>query len=368
MNVLYITNTEVPYRVRFFNELSKHIELTVLYERKGSSNRNKEWAQSENIRYKAKYLNGIKIKNENSFSLGILSALSKKYDTVVIGCVNSPVQMFLMLIMRLLGRKFVLNLDGEIFLGTGGIKNRLKRFFLSSAYAYLVAGFNAAASLEQLGFTNGKKGKECKKPIFPYPFSSLSKAELEKNASVKTVRGEKILVVGQYFDYKGLDIALAAAKADSAGEYIFVGMGSRTELFISEQNAGTATNVEVIPFLQKDELYKLYGSCAMLVLPSLQECWGLVVNEAASFGTPIVSTLGSGSAVEFLKEKYPHCLAKSGDSEALLCAINTLRNTSREELNKYSVFLKEKTQEYSIENCVAAHVEAFNALNKNKED
>ncbi len=353
MRVLYITNTEVPYRVRFFNELSKFVDLTVLYERKGSSNRDKKWAQSEDIRYKTKYLKGIKIKNENSFSLGILSVLSEDYDIIVIGCVNSPVQMFLMLVMRLFKKAFVLNLDGEIFSGTQGIKNKLKRFFLSSAQAYLVAGENAAASVRKI---SGKK------KVFTYPFSSLSKAELEKNASLSSERNDKILVVGQYFDYKGMDVAFNAAKADSDGKYIFVGMGNRTELFIAEQNANTADNVEIIPFLQKDELYKLYGSCAMLVLPSLRECWGLVVNEAASFGTPIVSTWGSGSAVEFLKENYPQYLAESGDYASLLCAINALRKESAEERKKYSEFLKVKTQRYSIENCVNAHVEAFDAL------
>lgn len=355
MRVIYITNTEVPYRVRFFNELNKQVELTVMYERKSSKNRDKKWAGSEDICYRTKYLNGIKIKNENAFSFGILSALSSKYDTVVVGCVNSPVQMFLMLIMRLFKKKFVLNLDGEIFLGDGGIKNKLKRFFLSSADAYLVAGKNASASVRKISE---------KKPVCPYPFSSLSKAELKENASASLSRNGKILVVGQYFDYKGMDVALEAAKHDPKNQYVFVGMGGRTELFISEQNADTVKNVEIIPFLQKDELYKLYKSSTMLVLPSRQECWGLVINEAASFGTPIVSTWGSGSAVEFLKEDYPQYLAKSSDSESLLCAIKVLQNASLEERSKYSEFLKQKAQKYSIENCVKAHIEAFDALNK----
>jgi len=50
------------------------------------------------------------------------------------------------------------------------------------------------------------------------------------------------------------------------------------------------------------ELEEEYKTCAMLVLPTRQECWGLVINEAASFGMPIVSTWGSGAAVEFLSK------------------------------------------------------------------
>ena len=42
--ILYISNIEVPYRVSFFNEFAKHCDLTVLYERKKSDNRDENWA------------------------------------------------------------------------------------------------------------------------------------------------------------------------------------------------------------------------------------------------------------------------------------------------------------------------------------
>ena len=45
--VLYITNTRVPYRVDFLNELSQCCDLTVLFERSVTNNRNKQWTDSE---------------------------------------------------------------------------------------------------------------------------------------------------------------------------------------------------------------------------------------------------------------------------------------------------------------------------------
>ena len=76
---------------------------------------------------------------------------------------------------------------------------------------------------------------------------------------------------------------------DSSIRYKFVGMGKRTELFLKEMG-NMPENVKVIPFLQKSDLEEEYRRCSLLLLPTRQECWGLVVNEAASFGTPIVST------------------------------------------------------------------------------
>lgn len=347
--VLYITNIESPYRVKFFNLLAEQCDLTVLYEREKSANRNAAWAKSESNRHKMKYLGGIRIGNENAFTLRILKDIFAGYDAIIIGCYNSPVQMFAMLVMRLFGIKFVINLDGEPFLEGSGLKTKLKRFFLSGAEKYLVAGEKAGESL--------RKGLENSDAIVYY-FSSLTEQELtEHRENAKNcVRNDTILVVGQYFDYKGMDVVLEAAQLDQTLQYKFVGMGSRTELFLKDYASKIPPNVEIIPFLQKAELEEEYKKCAMLVLPSRQECWGLVINEAASFGMPIVSTWGSGAAVEFLAGAYPQYLAKSGDAENLLKCI---RECLEEGTQGYSAFLMEKSKDYSIERSVQVHIDAL---------
>lgn len=202
-----------------------------------------------------------------------------------------------------------------------------------------------------------RKGLENSDAIVYY-FSSLTEQELtEHRENAKNcVRNDTILVVGQYFDYKGMDVVLEAAQLDQTLQYKFVGMGSRTELFLKDYASKIPPNVEIIPFLQKAELEEEYKKCAMLVLPSRQECWGLVINEAASFGMPIVSTWGSGAAVEFLAEAYPQYLAKSGDAENLLKCI---RECLEEGTQGYSAFLMEKSKDYSIERSVQVHIDAL---------
>lgn len=346
--VLYLSNIEVPYRVRFFNELARHCELTVLYERQRSSNRDAKWTQSEERSYRVKYLHGIKLGGEYSFSLGILKDVLSGYDHVIVGCYNSPSQMLAMLTMRLFRKKFLLNLDGEPFLEGGGLKGKFKRFFVKRAAKYLVAGEKPAQSV---GKIVGDK------PVIPYYFSSLSTEEIQTHAAEaeRCQRNGTVLVVGQYFDYKGMDVALATARLDPTIRYKFVGMGGRTELFRQEQQV--PENVELIDFLQKQDLEQEYRTCAMLLLPTRQECWGLVVNEAASFGMPIVSTWGSGAAVEFLGEKYPEFLAQPEDSQGLLECVHRLQNCPNR--GQYSRYLLEKSKEYQIEHSVEAHLSAL---------
>lgn len=345
--VLYLSNIEVPYRVRFLNELAGKCDLTVLYERERSSNRNAAWAQSEERNYRIKYLKGLKVGSENGFSFGVLKEIFSGYDCVIVGCYNSPVQMMAILAMRLFRKKYIVNLDGAPFFD-GGIKTKLKCFFLKGADQYLVAGHKTAQTLRSY-IPN--------RNIIAYPFSSLTKQELLDHAmqADAETRDKSILVVGQYFDYKGMDVALEAARMDQTLSYKFVGMGGRTELFRQEHDI--PDNVELMPFLQKQELEAQYRSCAMLVLPSRQECWGLVINEAASFGTPVVSTWGSGAAVEFLSDQYPQYLAKPGDAADLLRCVREL--LASPERNVYSGYLLDISKNYSIEQCVEAHTLAI---------
>lgn len=338
--VLYITNIEVPYRVRFFNELAKHCELTVLYEKCTVEDRNETWAKSATTLH-----NRIFLRREGMLFTGICKELRREYDAIIVGCYNSPVQILAMLYMCLRRIPFILNLDGEPFLTNKTVKTLLKKFFISAAETILVAGEKAAESVRQI-VTN--------KQVIPYYFSSLDQNELQerRRKAIYCERNKTILVVAQYLSVKGLDIVLEAAMKDQTLQYKFVGMGKRTEQFLQENSI--PSNVEIIPFLQKEDLEREYHSCAMLVLPSRQECWGLVINEAASFGMPIVSTWGSGAAVEFLADEYSQYLAQPGDAESLYKSIQECRKSTR--LNEYGEYLIYKSQDYSIEKSVHAHI------------
>lgn len=351
--VLYITNVEVPYRVKFFNQLSNYCNLTVLFESNKSDRRDPSWSKSVNGIYVSKFLSVGKPKS-NCFSLKILKYIFGKYDSIIIGCYNSPVQMFATTLMKILRMKYVLNLDGEIFITEQkNIKNLIKKYFIKGAEKYIVAGESASRSLAKI-IRN--------KPIISYPFSSLTQDEVVRNCKLLNtgIKREKntVLVVGQFQDYKGLEVAVEAAKKCPEVYWRFVGTGKKHQEFISKCGIENICNIEVIPFLQKNELNREYMHCSALVLPSLQECWGLVINEAASFGLPIVSTWGSGAAVEYLTgSKYECYLSIPGDAQDL---VDKVKNCLYADNAEYSEFLLEKNQHYSIEECVNAHLRIIN--------
>lgn len=350
--VLYISNIEVPYRTKFFNLLGKECDLTVLYERKQSSNRDATWTSSEQSTYKKEYLSGIKYGNERIFSFSILKYIFGKYDKVIVGCFNNPVQMLAILAMKITHREYYVNVDGKTFDTGNPIKRAMRRFFLRGAKAYFCAGEKASDGLREF------VGED--KAIYPYLFSSMNEKELlEKERTKAQERNNKILVVGQYEDYKGLDIAAQVAKQTPNLNYTFVGMGKKDKEFKAYLDNQGIQNIEVISFLQKEDLEELYGTYGILILPSRQECWGLVINEAASFGMPIVSTWGSGAAEEFLSPQYDKYLAKPEKVDELKRCVEELTGSTEQEKEEYSIYLYNKNKSYFIEENVSCFVKGL---------
>lgn len=351
--VLYISNIEVPYRTAFFNQLSEKCDLTVLYERRRSKNRDNNWAGSIQAVVKKEFLGGMNVSNEYAFSLRIVKWLLMDFDCFIIGCYNSPVQILAVFLLRLFGKKVIISNDGE-YVFPKGLKSKFKRMIFSNADIIITAGNKSADMFREL-FPH--------KQVFSYFFSSLDRNEIEQNSQTECERSDYYIVIGQYFPYKGLDIALSMASRYPEIKFKFIGTGNRTGLFTDEQKTSLFSNVEVIPFMGKKELADEYTHCRGIILPSRKECWGLVINEAASFGTPIISTSGSGAAVEFLSDDYPMFLAEYGsvnDAGSLADAFERFINYG----NKagYSEFLIRKSKEYCIERMVSAHLDAIKAL------
>ena len=340
--VLYLTNIESPYRVRFFNQLARQCDLTVLFERRHCAVRRDHLSGESDCRFRKRYLRGIPLRRESAFSLGILKEVSRDYDCIIVGCYNSPAQMAAILWMQLRKIPYFLSTDGELFLQGNSLKTRLKRYFLRGAAGYLAAGPRSTEALAEIA------GEA---PVIPYYFSSLTQAELAQCRSQTQARENTVLVVGRDLACKGMDVALEAARLDPETPYRFVGMGNDTERF--RRKHAIPPNVRLIPFLSKNALAEEYQRCGMLLLPSRQECWGLVVNEAAAYGTPIVSTRGSGAALEFLADRYPQYLATPGDAQDLHRAILALRHSR--DLD-YPDYLRRISAAYSIEAGVAAHM------------
>lgn len=351
MKILYLTNIHNPYRGEFFEQLGSKCDLTVLFEERGDSTRDASWFEG----VCAKNYSEVFLPDGDNriVSRSMLDQIAQGWSLVVVGCYHSLRQMAAIEYMKRRKILYAVNSDGLVFNNGNAVVRAIRRHVLMGADSYLIAGETCVPSLVRLAGPASK--------IMPYPLTSLTSCRINALTACSCKRdSQTVLVAGQFADYVGLDVVLGAAQElDQRLCFRFVGTGGKTKEFMSLVERSGLDNIEVIPFLSHDQLIKEYQTAGLFVHPSRQECWGLAINEAAACGCPIVSTWGSGAAVEFVSHIYPKLLAEPDSCESLASAINAFFRLPDSEKKDYSLFLKEKSAQYTIEEMVKAHLDLF---------
>lgn len=364
IKILYITNLPVPYRVDFFNELGKLCDLTVLFERKNANNRSSEWLKSKQMNFKFSFLKSVNIGTENSLSFEALNyVFRKKYDFVIIGGYSSLTSILTLLVLKLIKVKFFINVDGGFIKEDNFLKYRIKSLLISLADYWLSTGNNTDEYLIHYGARRAD--------IFRYSFSSVLSTEVSKknlSSTEKEVLKEKyaipykfaILSVGQFIERKGFDniLKIASDFHDDVG-FIIIG-GNVDESYLAEYK-DIPSNVVFLEFKDNQTLKRYYQLADIFVLPTREDIWGLVINEAMAEGLPIITTTKCNAGLELVSHGENGYLFNVDDHEKLreflkelLCDPDKIARMSRKS--------RSIIQKYTIENMAKEHYDIFNSI------
>jgi glycosyltransferase involved in cell wall biosynthesis len=83
-------------------------------------------------------------------------------------------------------------------------------------------------------------------------------------------------------------------------------------------------NVIFPGFFNQNELPKLFGACDIFALPSRNEPWGLIINEAMCAALPIVASREIGSVADLLQEGINGHAFDARDVEGLINALRPI--------------------------------------------
>lgn len=364
MKVLFLTNLPSPYRVGFFTELGKKCELTVLYERKTASDRDKRWkADVGKKTYQEFYLKGLKVSTDNSFCPDVVHYLKSEYDIVVIGMYSTYTAMLAMMWMKLKHKQYVISTDGGFIREESIIKRKFKTFWLSSASFWLGTGKLAR---EYMCYYGAKSEN-----IFDYPFTSvdendiipslLEPKEKKKLRESLGIFSDKVIVsVGQFVPRKGFDILLESCKSvlDASTELLIIG-GTKENLE-KVTTRKIPQNVKVYPFMSKQRLFQYYLAADFFVLPTREDVWGLVVNEAMACGLPVLTTNRCGAGLEMIKPEKNGWIIPTEDVAALSSGI--LKILQRSSLRNQENGAIESAHEYTFQTMANRHYEIFKEM------
>ena len=115
-----------------------------------------------------------------------------------------------------------------------------------------------------------------------------------------------ILTVGQLIQRKGLDKVIEAcgrlALRGARFSLVIVGQGSEFDRLQALAKENGIERFCILPNQPQSVLNEIYRSADVFVLPTLEDNWGLVVNEAMWAGTPVLCSRYAGCAQELLPE------------------------------------------------------------------
>ena len=360
-HVLFLTNYPSPYRVHFFDELGKYMDVTVLYSDRveDMKHRNADWFEEGEHGFRAVRLTPKVRVGRRYLCFDVLPWLKKQYDAIVVCGYSSPTAVLAMAYLRLCRIPFYMEVDGGLVRQDGKLKHFVKKSLVCMANRWLSTGVHTTGYLVHYGAREEK--------ITHYPFSSLYERDI---LEVPVSRQEKevlrreldipekqmILAIGQMIHRKGFDVLLKAAKdLDPETGIYFVGGEAKEEYWKLREELGLK-NVHFLGFQKKERLAQYYKAADVFVLPTREDIWGLVINEALAYGLPTITTDRCVAGLELIEDGINGYVVPVEDADALAEKIQAVLASDLEQMGKAAL---EKVRPYTLENMARTHAKIF---------
>jgi glycosyltransferase involved in cell wall biosynthesis len=155
------------------------------------------------------------------------------------------------------------------------------------------------------------------------------------------------LFVGRYVEEKGIrDLAAAyrlyRTKVEKAWPLVCAGRGELASLLA---DAGA----EDSGFVQPEDLPRLMHEASAFVLPSRFEPWGVVVQEAAAAGLPLIVSEACGASVHLVRDGYNGFITETGNYKHLASALIRMHRLNEVEHEEFGQRSFELSKQYTPE-------------------
>lgn len=355
--ILVISSYPAPYRVAVFRGLAKQYQMDVFFEFIQDQSRAEEWfVRSEEF----KVLNTP----ENKAAFDHCLKHVTDYDLVLAYDYNNTNAG--RLIRTCIRKKvpYIINCDGA-FINPHWLKDMVKRYYISHARACFASGQHAAEYFRHYG------AKE--ENIYFHQFTSMSAADVEHAAACGVGKEElrralglqnipTALTIGQFIPRKGFDVLLQAWKdVPQPAQLVLVGGGDLEEEYRRQIRELDLQHVSLVGFVDKEKVFQYYHASDVFVLPTREDIWGLVINEAMASGLPVIGTDRCVAAVELLEDGQNGYVTAVEDVPALTKALTQILSDPQlaAQMSRNNL---EKIHSYTLENIVENHRRVIDSL------
>jgi len=210
-----------------------------------------------------------------------------------------------------------------------------KRWFFVWCNGFFCYGIRSKEYLMSYGVSESKIAYRCQAAALPHGYG-VDKVLAHYQSNWHGQPDEpRFLYVGRLSIEKGLDDLFAAFcvlyKRFPGARLDLVGAGP-----LADELKRRVTNLKMahaISFLGSkglEEIAVLFQASTALVLPSHSEPWGLVVNEALSYGCPVVVSSACGCVPDLVREGITGYAFEAGNVDDLVKAMDSVRHLSKD--------------------------------------
>ena len=360
--VLFITNYPSPYRVNFYDELGKELDVTVLFADRVEQKvtRDAAWFEDSRGGFRMVQLRKrIFTIHGRDLCVDVTQWVKKDFDAIVVCGYSSPTAILAMAWMRLHKIPFYMEVDGGLIRPDSRIKYLIKKFLVTLPNAWISSGRYTTKYLTHYGAREDR--------VSHYPFSSLWQRDIpetvptaaEKSALRQKlgIAEEKMVVsVSRFIPSKRLDMLIRSAAALGKNVGVYLIGGEPTEEYLKIQKELGADNVHFVGFLKKDKLMDYYRSADLFALPTRTDVWGLVINESMACGLPVITTDRCVAGLELIRDGVNGYIVPVEDPASLA---DKIREAFEKDLTAMGEAALEAIRPYTIENMAKTHVEIF---------
>lgn len=358
--ILVLSSFPAPYRVDVFKGLSKYYKLDVFFSAMSDQDRNHDYfIKKDTFQYyiltsHEDYIIFKRcVKNLQSYIFVLAYDWYLPYALKVEEkCIKHKIP-------------YYINCDGAFLPNSFTLKDRMKKLikkrYISHAQKCLASGKHAAeyfkyhgASRENIVFHNFSSLHKCdiEKTVINEQNKALIRKELGLLESKKTV-----LSIGQFIPRKGFDILLNIwDQFDYSCQLVIIGGGIEKEKYKEIIQSKKYKNVHLLEYKPQDIIFKYYLAADVFVLPTREDIWGLVINEAMAHGLPVISTGKCIAACELVQNKINGYIVPINDSKALSNALSNIWHDNLKEIGTNNI---NKIKTYTIENVIKQHLSVF---------
>jgi glycosyltransferase involved in cell wall biosynthesis len=306
INVILLHNINSPYRIPLFESLAKEKQLNFQVYYCAKTQKRHQWQISETDNYNYVVLKGFTLKLpcfSCCINLEIFSLIKQKYDIIIISGCKDFTSIMAFIVSKIRKKPIIIWTEGiktsESTLGK--VFAPIFSYLIKKSDAVIVPGIKSKDYVLGYGCSENKiflSPNIVDNDFYISEYNKIKKMAIDHKIKYNIYEKKVILYVGQLIRRKGLDHlieSISLLNEDFDNVYlIIVGEGTYRKKLEEKCKKNNVQNVLFTGWINDREKIIFYSLADVFILPTLEDVWGLVINEAMCCELPVITTKFAG--------------------------------------------------------------------------